>query len=74
MPVATSSSESSKWLGLTLMRAFVCMCVCACMHACVSLSARETDIERKKREEILKSLRLFQFSGHASHLLSSNVT
>lgn len=72
MPVATSSSESSKWLGLTLMRAFVCMCARA--RACVSSSARETDIERKKREEILKSLRLFQFSGYASHLLSSNVT
>lgn len=63
MPVATSSSDSSKWLGLAMTRAFVCVCV----------SARKTDIKREKREEILNGSRLFQHSGHVSHLPSSNV-
>lgn len=52
MPVATSSSDSSKWFGLAVNRAFLCVCVCVRprVHALCFCRREKTDIEREGEE------------------------
>lgn len=61
MPVATSSSDSSKCFGPATLRFSVCLCLC------------ESDTMREKEEGTLKAWRLFPGSGLVSHLPSCNV-
>lgn len=60
MPVATSSSDSSKWFALAVNRAIVfSVCVCLCVSVCASVIVKRQILgEKEQQEGILNGLKI----------------